>query len=183
MEPNFNDLSSLNPDDIVLFQPIREAARDVLQIIAPNANVYPYWELEFDHGTLQRKVTPLLKGKNSDAGIYHAWMLGITAAPTLRGSDGQEEFVGNFAFSWMLTLEFEGFFDLRTDDPWGVAEKEMIMATMIFHFNMHRILKNVKYHTPSWSMIDLEAFADGHTLINVQGSSQVEVEQSIPIAG
>lgn len=167
------------------WQTVREASKELIEKVANNARVYPYFELEFDPHTLQRKVTPLLRGINADAGIYHAWMCGITAAEPIRGADGQtSEMVGGSGtgtFTWKLNLEIEGFFDNNGDDPWTIAEEEIQKVHLIFFRNQDMILQYCKFYEFDWTSIDLEAFADGNNLIVAQASCRVDLQISIEI--
>jgi hypothetical protein len=167
------------------WQSVRAKIKEGIELCAPDASVYPYWELEFDPETLLRKVTPLLTGKNNDSDIFHAWMCGITAAPLKKGSDGGREFVGGFAFTWILRLELEGFFDPNgndpCNDPWRIAENEMQKITVLFFRNSDMAIEWAKFGEIEWSSLDSEAFADGNNLIVAQGGCDVEVQISIEV--
>lgn len=166
--------------DLPLWQNIRTASKELIERVAPNASVTPWFELEFDKNTLQRKVTPVLKGINSDADRFHSWMMGITSATIQKGADGESEFVGGYSFTWNLQLEFEGFFDKGGSDPYSIAEIETQAISVIFFRNRHRILDRVKFYEIDWTTLDLEAFADGNNLIVAQGGCRVDLEVSIP---
>ncbi len=160
---------------------IREGVAELIQKVAEYAKVYPYFELEFDPNTLQRKVTPLLNGIEDHVNQVHCWMVGITAANPVTTGDGQSELVGAFAYRWRLTLEIEGFFDQKTDDPWSITENELQKVHTIVFRNQDKILPNCKFYDMVWGTIDLEAFADGKNLIVVQGSCQVDLMITIEV--
>lgn len=177
---NFEDIFSINPDfELPEFRTIRLAVKEVIEKITATASVYPFYELEFDPNTLLRKVTPLLKGKGADQEIFHAWMCGITSARIKRGEAGEGEFAGNYAFTFELTLEIEGFFDINSDDPYQTAENESEKITTLFFFNQDRILDNVHFGQLDFNSIDEEYFADGNKLVVVSGSCLVDFQITI----
>lgn len=179
---NFIDTSEM---EITAFSDIREITKLVIEKIAPNASVYPFWELEFDPNTLLRKVSPLLKGKpdSADANHYHAWMCGIESA-SIRGGEGGDqstEFVGSYAFTFDLTLEIEGFFDINGSDPYKVAEDEYQKLAIILHRNQDRLLDFAHFGKLEMTGLDKEAFADSKNMIVLSASSIVTAEVTITI--
>lgn len=161
------------------WEDIREKAKECIESVAPEASVYATFELEFDAETMLRKVSSLLKSKN-DPEKYHSWMVGITKATLKKGSNGGQEFIGGFAFTWILTIEFEGYFDPNGERPIAVMEKEVQLITVMIFRNSDMLLEWAKFGEVEWSSLDKEVFADGTELLIAQGSSEVEVQISIP---
>lgn len=174
-------IDTLEADDPEEWLIVRECVQAVCKKVAPTASCYSEFEMEFDPETLQRKITPALYGEGDEANKIHSWMCGIVSADQI-GSDGQaSEFVGPYAFTWILGIDLEGFFDITGEDVWHVVEQEIQKIQMMFFRNQDLLLEKAKFYPINWTAIDLEAFSNGEQAIIAKGSMRVDLQVSISI--
>lgn len=161
------------------FSEIREAVTAELLTGLPDASCYSSFEVDFDPETLQRRTTTLMQGRNADAAIFHAWMLGITQAYIIKGATGQSEFVGKNGFTLEPRLEIEGFFDYSGADPWKKAEDEARKIQNFIFRNRTDIVTDIDFGEVDITGIDFEHFADGETLIVCQMVCDFKLDEVI----
>jgi hypothetical protein len=174
---------------------VREALASIAMAVAPAARIHAEWVLKFDLNQTVSLITvqdAMQAAVDTDVGLVHSWMIGLSSAFIAKDENGELPEVGaNLSgFSWDLTFAFWGFFDatrvnaaLKSGQRIAEDESELLSATLIQNPTLGLDSPKVNFleHVGllDFASIDAHSFTDGQDVVVSQGAIKVRVDRQL----